>query len=298
MRLLGRPLLWVGPGALLLGLGGAWYFAASAPGTTSYSAAPPTRYATIPLPRHVVHGSAKMVPSVLPRSKPAPVALTTTFSSAERNSRTVPELTKISIEVARNVVFNASGLPSCPRLKLLSNYSQPRQTCGASLIGHGTVESEVTLPGEAPATVSGRLLAYYEFAVEKQWILALVTTSSPRPLSYVIPFEIAHARPPYGTRLVEPKMHRVIGKCRRPDPACYEGPGPFRGIYGHISKFELTLGRRFSYGGKRESFVSATCPASGHRPSTLVSLEHIELRYADGTVERSVLGAKCRVSGT
>ena len=70
------------------------------------------RTPAISLPPYVVHGWAHTAPTVLPRSRSAAVALTTGFSSAALNSPATPELSQISIELARSVMFDTTGLPA------------------------------------------------------------------------------------------------------------------------------------------------------------------------------------------
>ncbi|HVC07662.1 MAG TPA: IPT/TIG domain-containing protein [Solirubrobacterales bacterium] len=235
-------------------------------------------------------------PSKLPRSRPRPALLRTGFTSEAPDGGPTPELRRISLDVSRNVAFDTGGLPSCPLAKLFSSYASPLGTCPDSLVGRGGVVSEVTLPGQQPVTLVGNLLAFYDFARGQPRILARVTTGEPLPLTYVIPFQIEKAKGAFGTSLVVPKMRNIRGKCRRRYPNCFAQPYTLKGIYGHISKLEFSLHRLFKpLQGKRESLISARCPAPAPRSSASFPLERLSLRYSTGEQTSGVVSRRCNV---
>jgi hypothetical protein len=219
--------------------------------------------------------SGGTIPAALPRSKAVPVTLRVGFTSTETSTHTAPELTRIAIDVSRNVSFQTAGLPSCPIAELYSSAASARQACLGSLVGHGSVDSEVTLPGQSSVAIAGKLLAFYAFAEGQPRILAQVTSSGALPLTYVIPFGIEKAHGAFGTSLVVPKMSDS-----------------------HISKLDLSLRRRFTHAGKSESFVSATCPARGRQ--SFASLQFgVSLRYDLGSSlggESATVLRRCKVS--
>jgi hypothetical protein len=241
----------------------------------------------------------RVVPSRLPSSRRVPVTLHLGFRFEGPGHSATPELTSIALDVSRDVALQTTGLPSCPLATLYSSYASPLQTCAGSLVGNGRVISEVTLPGQAPATVDGRLLAFYDFAEGQPHILAQVTSGGELPLTYVIPFQIEKTRGAFGTRLHVRKMSNIQGKCRRGHPNCFAQPYTLKGVYGHISSLELSLHRLFTHKGKRESFVSADCPARG-RQSVASSQFGVSLRYDQGSSvggESATMLRRCKVSG-
>jgi hypothetical protein len=243
--------------------------------------------------------SGLVIPSRLPNFHRIPVTLQLRFRFEGSDHGTTPELTSIALDVSRNVALQTEGLPSCPLARLYSSYASPRQTCAGSLIGHGGVISEVTLPGQAPTMVDGRLLAFYNFAEGQPHILAQVTSTGALPLTYVIPFQIERTRGAFGTRLQVRKMSNIQGKCTRNHPNCFAQPYRLKGIYGHISNFELSLHRLFVHGGKRESFVSADCPARGHQAIAGSQFE-VSVSYEQGAAlggESATTLRRCRAAG-
>jgi hypothetical protein len=246
----------------------------------------------------VIGVSGETIPGKLPRSRMAPVTLRLGFTSETPNTPTTPELTAIRLEVSHNIAFQTAGLPSCPIAELYSESSDAGQVCAGSLVGHGTVISEVTLPGQVPATIEGHLSAFYDLGDGQRRILAQVTSAGALPLTYVIPFTIEKARGVYGTILYVHQMQRIAGICRRGHPNCFSQTYTYKGIYGHISKFELTLDRQFAHAGKRTSVVSADCPARKGTSSASFPLVNVGLAYPyPNAISRSqVATRRCEVS--
>jgi len=252
----------------------------------------------------VVGASGETVPSKLPRLRMALATLRLGFTSEVPGTPTTPELAAIRLEVSRNVAFQTAGLPSCPIADLYAKSSDARRRCAGSLIGHGTVISEVTLPGQAPMTIEGHLLAFYDLGEGQPRILAQVTSAGALPLTYVIPFTIEKTRGAYGTALYADQMRRIAGICLRGHPNCFSQPYTYKGIYGHISKFELTLGHQFAHARKKTSVVSADCPARNGTSSTSFPLVKVNLTYPvdfsppypDAVVRSEVATRRCEVS--
>jgi hypothetical protein len=241
--------------------------------------------------------TSEITPVKLPRRQPAPITLRIGFTSEAKNSPETPELTQIVLEFSHQAIFRTGGLPSCSASKLLYS-AAPARACLGSLVGHGRVISEVTLPGRAPATVNGSMSAFYDDVEGRPGILARVTSNGSLPLTYVIPFRFrTMRRAVFGTSLFVNKsqMRHLQGECAIGHPNCFGPTYGFEGIYGHISSFELSLHRLFTHNGKRESFISTTCdpaPYGQGFPSAQVSLG-----YASGAHLRGQTYWQCKVAG-
>jgi len=246
----------------------------------------------------VIGVSGEMVPGKLPRSRMVPATLRLGFTSEAPSMPTTPELTAIRLEVSRNLAFQTAGLPSCPIAELYSESSDAGQICAGSLVGYGIVISEVTLPGQAPVTIEGRLSAFYDFGEGQPRILAQVTSTGALPLTYVIPFTIQKAHGVFGTILSVEHMRFIDGKCARGHPNCFSQTYTYKGIYGHISKFDLTLDRQFVHAGKRTSVVSADCPASDGSSSAIFPLVKVDLAYREAFSRSQVATSRCEVSAS
>lgn len=247
-----------------------------------------------------VLATGSVLPAKLPRSGRARVALQMGFRSIPLGG-TVPELDEISLEVARQIEFSPEAWPqSCSLAKLYSPHVDARKACDESLVGHGTVASEITVPGQAPVNVTGRLLAFYAFGGDRPRILAQVTTGEPLPLVYVIPFTIEPAAGSYGTTLSVPRrrMRAIAGKCASGHPNCF-APSPYslEGVYGHISEMSMSLHRVLQRSGGL-SFVNGSCPIPPNFSYGVFHLLRVSLAYADDTSASLVVDGACRVRST
>jgi hypothetical protein len=245
-----------------------------------------------------VTASAELSPSKLPRAHSAPASLTLGFTSEMPESTEIPRLAQIEIDLSHNVTLQSNDLPSCTEARLLASYSSYRASCPGSLVGTGSVSSEVALyRNEEPVDVSGSLRAYYSEEGGRRLILAQVKSAHP-PLTYVIPFTLRRTAPPFGVSLLLPKrgMTSMRGLCQRGHPECFGTPYTLEGVYSHISDFEMTLHRLFSRKGKAGSFIRARCGASGGQTSIRFPLARFQLEYATGDILRGETDQRCRVS--
>lgn len=252
--------------------------------------------AIAPVPEPGMTASGELLPAKLPRSGMAPATLRLGFTSYPINEAAVPDLSSIEIGLSRRVTLETAGPPSCSVAKLRSAYVNARQACSRSFVGHGSVTSEVTLPGQAPVVITGHLLAFYALAEGRPRILAQVTSGDPLALTYVIPFAIDAAEAPFGPSLVVRQMSRLQGICAAGHPNCFSDPYRLEGVYGHISSFEMSLHRIFSRAGRRRSFVNAGCPVPGHRSAGNFPLARIKLRYTTGSTLSDSASGECAVS--
>ncbi len=240
--------------------------------------------------------SGEILPRNLPRERFAPAALRLGFTSAALDGSGSPELAGIAIDLPQMVRFQVAGLPSCPPASLYATNPSARRACAGSLVGEGSVASEIALPGQAPATVVGSLLAFYSQVGGRPRILAQVVTGDPLPLTYVIPFEIVD-RGPSGVSLTVTRMAHLQGQCRAVSAGCLPPPYTLEGVYSRISTLKMSLHRFVSAGRGRGSFVAARCPAPGRRPAAELPLGRVGLSYADGSVLSAMLLQRCVVSG-
>jgi hypothetical protein len=253
---------------------------------------------SIPVPPVKMLGRGSVSPVKLPRLRRVPVTLQMGFQSIPVPEGPVPELDEISFEVARRIEFAPESWPqSCSLAKLYSPRVDARRTCSESLVGHGTVASEITIPGQAPVSVTGRLLAFYALAGGRPRILAQVTTGEPLPLVYVIPFTIKSANGRYRTTLSVPRrrMRAIAGQCAPGYPNCF-APSPYtlKGVYGHISEMTLSLHRVLRMRHHRLSFVKGHCPTPGSATEPLLRMG---LAFADKYSTSATITARCKARG-
>jgi hypothetical protein len=241
------------------------------------------------LGNHSVQATGSLLPKRLPRARQVPVRLQVGFRSPSVDG-SVPGLERISFEIFSSIDFTA-WRHRCS-LAVLYSDRNPRKECPGSLIGQGSVSSEITVPGQAPVAVTGRLFAFYSLGGGEPRILAQVITGDPLPLIYVIPFTLRSAEGRHSTALFVPprQMRNIAGSCAPEYPDCF-APSPYtlKGVYGHISELTMSLHSVLPRRPHPVSFVNGRCSfpdlAVDRPPLLRVSLDYSEGASASGVVD-------------
>jgi hypothetical protein len=181
-------------------------------------------------------------PLRLPRGRPAPVALHLDGGLRTADGSLLPRVTTVQIALPTQGVLSTAGLPTCSSRRL--RYARPPQAlaaCRPALVGRGTLEAKVLLPGQGPFTIHARLLFFNGRTGGGRRAVLLHAYAPTPPIVVVVPFVLRHLRGDFGAALVG----RLPGAL---------GPWP------RFAHFEMTLGRRYRHRGRRRSFLSASCP--------------------------------------
>jgi hypothetical protein len=216
-------------------------------------------------------------PQKLPRDEDAPVTVLMNGKIATTDRTAPPKLEGIVLAINKEGVIDNTGLPTCSIAKLNSlSSAQAKKTCGGALVGHGSVTSRVSLPGQGAFASNGELLAFNGRLHGKPAVLAQVASQAPLPLTYVIAFEVEKSGGQFGTTLVGTLP-------------------PIASEYGYISAFSLALARRYTFKGKQHSFASASCPAPEGFPGATFPFAKAEYQFEGGTSVHSTLVRECKV---
>ena len=192
--------------------------------------------------RLIVTLNGGISPRALPRGHPAPVAVRLAGRVLTADRSPLPRVNWIRLELAWRGVLNTKGLPVCPSARLRStNDSQALEACGSSKVGHGRLFAKVFVPNQSPIKIHAHLIAFNgRTAVGRPEVL--VHAYSPwTPTSWDIPFHVHHSSGAFRTVLV--------ALIRRD-----AGPWP------HVANFQIVVSRSFEHGGRRHSYLSASCP--------------------------------------
>jgi len=196
---------------------------------------------------------------------------------ATTDRSTPPKLEAIVLAINKEGVLDDKGLPTCSLAKLNSlSAAAAKKACAGALVGHGSVTSRVSLPGQGAFASTGELLAFNGRLHGGPAVLAQVASEAPLPLTYVIAFEVKKSGGQFGTTL--------IGKLP-----------PIASEYGYITAFSLALSRRFTAGGEQHSFASASCPAPEGFTAATFPFAKAEYQFAGGVSVGSTLVRECRV---
>jgi len=194
----------------------------------------------------VVTFNADFSPHVLPRLKPAPVDVKVTGKVATLDGSHPPPLRQIEVAINRNGHLETTGLPVCTAPALQSTTTKTALSrCRPALVGRGRFHAVVKLGREIET--SGEILAFNSRSGGRQALVLHMFGGAPVRFTLVVPLTIGHLEEgDFGT-VLRANIPRLAGDL------------------GSVTEIDLTIGRRYSFRGKRRSYVSAAC----HTPPSL-----------------------------
>lgn len=199
-------------------------------------------------------------PSRLPRHTQQPVSGRISAEIGTFDGSHPPAVTTANIDFDKTIMVNAKGLPACPKGQLEArNTSAAEKACPAAIVGTGEGEVEVAFPEQAPFAATGPIVLFNGgVRGGTTLLLAHAYVNVPAPTAVVVPVKITRIhRGHYGTHTVS-----LI-------PAIAGGAGS-------AIKFTLTIHRKFTYKGRQESYLTASCP-------TGIYYTEGHILFADGT---------------
>jgi hypothetical protein len=220
--------------------------------------------------------NGSIVPKKLPRRTPAPVRMQVSGAIRTANGAQPPELRKISIAFNRYGSVSTVGLPTCDRGELEQTTSRAALgACRDALVGHGSFRAYVNFPGLNAVAVVGEALAFNSIEHGKPAILLHIYGSKPVQVTFVVPFTIRHVRSgTFGT----------VFAARIPKIAANTG---------YVTNISLTFDRRYTYRGRRRSFLSARCAVPLGIPGAVFTLARGSFAFANGQHLSTALARNC-----
>lgn len=217
-------------------------------------------------------------PHALPRSTPAPVAVSveTTIRTSD-GADPPPQLREIAIAINREGKLFDRGLPTCKVRRIQpATIAAARRICGGAIVGSGHVEVRVHVENQAPFTFNGPLLVFNaERSGGRRRILAQVYGTRP-PSAFVLTFKVLRRKGTFGT-LIRTTLPSSARK------------------WAYVTHFDMRLSRRYTYGGKRRSYVSASCAAPAGFPGAVYAFARGTFTFASGRQVSSTLVRDCKV---
>lgn len=185
-----------------------------------------------------------VVPKALPRHDAVPVGVAGRIAIATTDGSHAPALRGGVFEGDRNVVFNAAGLPTCPRGRLEASTSATvRRLCGGAIVGGGKGTVEIVFPESRPIVANSPLIFFNGGTRRGQttfFVHAYITVPVPAAIVTTVKFKrVRHGR--YGLRFVT-EVPKIAGGA------------------GSITKASFTLRKTFVHRGRRRSYLNAKCP--------------------------------------
>lgn len=222
--------------------------------------------------------NADFTPHVLPRNQPAPVKVEVQGRIATTDGSHPPPLRWLEVKINRNGKLYTKGLPVCTAPTLQSTSSETALArCRPALVGRGKFHAEVKLGREIPA--AGKILAFNSRSGGKPALLLHLFAGAPVRFTLVVPLTIGHlSQGQFGT-VLRAKIPRLGGDL------------------GSVTEIDLTIGRQYSAGGKRRSYVSAACSAPPDLNEALFPFARGSFRFEGHKGFEETLLRVCQVAG-
>ena len=219
--------------------------------------------------------NADFSPRSLPRSEPAPVKVKIEGKIATTDGTHPPSLRWLEVEIHRNGKLSGEGLPVCPATALQSTSTQTAMArCGSSLVGRGSFSADVDLGRGVLA--SGKILAFRSRRGGKEALLLHLFASLPVRFTLVVPLKISEKKGGQFGTVMQARIPRIGGIVS-------------------VTDIDLTLGRRYTYGGKKRSYVSAACSAPAGLNLAIFPFARGRFRFEGHQPIRTTLVRNCTV---
>jgi hypothetical protein len=222
--------------------------------------------------------NADFAPHNLPRLRAAPVKIKVEGRIATTDGSHPPPLRWLEVKLNRNGRLYSEGLPTCTAPTLQSTSTETAlDRCRPALVGNGNFRAEVKLGREI--TAAGRILAFNSRRNGKPALLLHLFASAPVRFTLVVPLTIGRrSEGQFGT-VLRAKIPRLGGDL------------------GSVTEIDLTIGRQYSFAGKRRSYVSAACGAPPELNEAIFPFARGSFRFGGHDTFEETLLRVCRVSG-
>jgi len=213
-------------------------------------------------------------PSALPRHESAPIVAHLRGEIGTVDGSHPPALRTVNLDIDRTIALNATGLPACRSSQIEARETAvARKVCRTAIVGSGEAEVDVAFPEQQPFTARGPIVLF-NGGVRGGATLVLVHTyvAIPAPTAIVVVARITRIRRgPFGMHLLA-RIPRIAGG------------------YGSVTRFQLTVGRRFAYRGRKMSYLTASCPTGRYTTKG-------QVLFSDGTTLGETHVFPCRPKG-
>lgn len=213
-------------------------------------------------------------PTALPKRHDAPIELRGKARIATVTGKLPPALDKAVVEYDRHGSVQTTGLAVCPAARLeATDVPTARRRCPSAIIGEGFAHAIVKFPDQARIPASSPITLFNGPRTNGfPTVIAHAFTTVPAPTTFVVPV------------VIETINRGAFGYRTKVDiPAIAGGAGTL------ISGW-LRIGKRWTHGGRRHSFVNARCEVG-----------HLQVRgeftFTDGTYVKGGLVKSCGVRG-
>ena len=186
-------------------------------------------------------------PSKLPKQSQVPISARIDAEIGTTDGSHPPAVKTLNIDFDKSIQVNARGLPACKEGQLVARSTvAAKKACPDAIVGSGEGEVEVALPEQTPFSARGPIVLFnggIHGGTTLLFVHAYVNVPAPTAVVATVKITRIH-RGHYGIHTVS-QVPTIVGGA------------------GSVIRFKLTIGRKFTYKGKKESYLTASCP-TGH----------------------------------
>ncbi len=218
----------------------------------------------------VGHGGFR--PETLPRHKDAPILIYGGGKLSTVSGELPPILETLTFEFDRHGSVDTTGLPVCTAGKLqATTVPAARKACPGAIVGKGVGTAIVKFPEQGPIPVSSPITLFNGPKVRGfDTVLAHAYTTVPIATTFIVPVVIEKIhKGVYGYR-VEAKIPKIAGG------------------YGHPISGNIKVERKWTFKGKKHSYVNARCENGRLQARG-------EFSFKDGTFLKGTFFRPCKV---
>jgi len=195
----------------------------------------------------VLEAEGDFTPKALPKHKNAPIITHGGGKLSTVSGELPPILDTFVLEFDKHGALDTTGIPFCTRGKLVAtDVAAARRACKDAIVGEGFGKAVVKFPEQGPIKVGSPITLFNGPKKGGNYtIIAHAHLDYPGPTTFIVPIVIEKIhKGVYGYRV----------KVRIPKIA---------GGYGHPLEGSATVGRKWTFKGKKHSYISARCE-TGH----------------------------------
>lgn len=201
-----------------------------------------------------------ITPTRLPKHEQAPISAHLIGQIETADGSHPPAVRSVDAEFDKTIEVNAVGLPVCKQGQLVSrSTADAKKACPEAIVGSGEAEVEVAFPEQKPFSATGPIVLF-NGGVKGGTTLLFIHTyiDVPAPTAVVATVELSRVhRGRFGLHAVA-KIPAIAGGS------------------GSVTGFKLTVGRSFTYEGKKKSYLTASCPSGSY-------VAEGQVQFSDGT---------------
>jgi hypothetical protein len=195
----------------------------------------------------ILNADGGFTPTALPKHEDAPITIHGGGKLSTLSGELPPIVETLTIEFDRHGSVQTKGLPVCTAAKLqATTVPAARRACPGAIVGKGKGSAIVQFPEQAPIPVSSPITIFNGPKLHgDDTVLAHAYTTVPVPTTFVVPVVIERINNGvYGYR-TKAKIPKIAGGA------------------GHPISGSLKIGRKWTFKGRKHSYVNARCE-TGH----------------------------------